>query len=72
MQGRIITHPIAPYALAWPANGFIFAAGCDRNVTVYDREGKLYKQFDYPSEKEFTIAVSSPSGQAVALGSYDR
>ncbi|XP_073968518.1 intraflagellar transport protein Oseg2 isoform X1 [Rhodnius prolixus] len=71
-QGRIITHPIAPYALAWPANGFIFAAGCDRNVTVYDREGKLYKQFDYPSEKEFTIAVSSPSGQAVALGSYDR
>lgn len=64
-------HPVAPYALAWPT-GFILAAGCDRRVTIYERDGQTYKQFDYSNEKEFDVACCSPSGQAVAVGSYDR
>ncbi|XP_075225811.1 intraflagellar transport protein Oseg2 [Lycorma delicatula] len=70
-QGRILMHPVAPYALAWPT-GFILAAGCDRRVTIYERDGQTYKQFDYPNEKEFDVACCSPSGQAVAVGSFDR
>ena len=38
--------------------------------------GKLVQQFDYSKEeeeeKEFMCAVSSPSGQSVVLGSFDR
>ncbi|CAH1397619.1 unnamed protein product [Nezara viridula] len=71
-QGRVVSHNCPPYALAWPGGGFVIAAGCDRRVTVYDREGRLYHQFDYPNEKEFTVATCSPSGQAVIVGSYDR
>lgn len=72
-QGRVTTHPTPPYALAWPLN-HILAAGCDRKVILYDREGKALRVFDYSreDEKEFTVACSSPSGQAVVLGSFDR
>lgn len=71
-QGRVVVHSCPPYALASPGGGFITAAGCDQRVSVYDRDGRLYRQFDYPNEKEFTIAASSPSGQAVVIGSFDR
>ncbi|KAL0271339.1 UNVERIFIED_CONTAM: hypothetical protein PYX00_008457 [Menopon gallinae] len=72
-QGRVTTHSTAPYALAWPLN-HILAAGCDRKVILYDRDGKPLRIFDYSreDEREFTFACSSPSGQAVVLGSYDR
>ncbi|KAL1129294.1 hypothetical protein AAG570_013823, partial [Ranatra chinensis] len=70
-QGRIAVHSSPPYALCWPA-GFVFACGCDRRIAVYERDGRLHKQFDYPTEKEFTVACSSPSGQAVAVGSFNR
>ncbi|RZF39607.1 hypothetical protein LSTR_LSTR001128 [Laodelphax striatellus] len=70
-QGRLLVHPVPPYALAWPI-GFVVAAGCDRKVTIYDRDGRQNKQFDYPNEKEFETACCSPSGQAVAVASYDR
>ncbi|XP_039285389.1 intraflagellar transport protein 172 homolog [Nilaparvata lugens] len=70
-QGRLLVHPVPPYALAWPI-GFVVAAGCDRKVTIYDRDGRQSKQFDYPNEKEFETACCSPSGQAVAVASYDR
>ncbi len=35
----------------------------------------MLQQFDYtrdPNEKEFSVACSSPSGQTVILGSYNR
>ncbi|KAK7792281.1 hypothetical protein R5R35_013312 [Gryllus longicercus] len=73
-QGRVVTHPVPPYALAWPV-GHTVAAGCDLRVAVYNREGQIAKQFDYSrdeKEKEFTVACCSPSGQAVMVGSFDR
>ncbi|XP_014243162.1 intraflagellar transport protein 172 homolog [Cimex lectularius] len=71
-QCRVVMHTTPPYALAWPTGGFVLAAGCDRKVAVYDTDGHLFKQFDYANEKEFTVAACSPSGQAVAVGSFNR
>lgn len=37
--------------------------------------GKVQQQFDYSkddSEKEFTVSATSPSGQTVVVGSFDR
>uniref|UniRef100_A0A0X3PJC6 Intraflagellar transport protein 172 homolog n=1 Tax=Schistocephalus solidus TaxID=70667 RepID=A0A0X3PJC6_SCHSO len=73
-QGKIVTHSVPPFALAWSGSA-IFAAGCDRRIFIYGRDGKVQQQFDYSkdvSEKEFTIAACSPSGQAVAVGSYNK
>ncbi|KAJ8919865.1 hypothetical protein NQ315_006394 [Exocentrus adspersus] len=73
-QGRIALHSVPPYALAWP-QGHIFVAGCDKRVSVYNNHGKLVKNFDYikhTDEHDFTVAACSPSGQAVAIGSFDR
>ncbi|XP_076029417.1 intraflagellar transport protein Oseg2 isoform X2 [Oratosquilla oratoria] len=73
-QGKIISHPVSPYALTWAANNIIIA-GCDKRVVVYTKTGKMTQQFDFSrdtTEREFTTAVSSPSGQAVVIGSYDR
>ena len=51
------------------------AAGCDKRVIVYTKDGKLIQQIDYTkeaNEKEFTVAACSPSGQTVVIGSYNR
>lgn len=67
-------HPCPPYALAWGANS-IMVGGCDKKVVAYGREGHLLQTFDYSrdrTEREFTVAVTSPSGQSVVFGSYDR
>ena len=37
--------------------------------------GRILQNFDYSrddDEKEFTVAICSPSGQSVVVGSYDR
>ncbi|CAK9818338.1 Intraflagellar transport protein 172 homolog [Anthophora plagiata] len=72
-SGRICTHSVPAYALAWP-HSHILAAGCDRRVTFYDSRGKLVKNFDYSreNEKEIAVACCSPSGQSVAIGSWDK
>ncbi|CAH0547356.1 unnamed protein product [Brassicogethes aeneus] len=73
-QGRIILHSVPPYALAWP-QGYVFVGGCDKRVSVYNNNGKLAKNFDYSknmTEYDLNLAVCSPSGQAVAIGSFDR
>ncbi|XP_050306348.1 intraflagellar transport protein 172 homolog [Anthonomus grandis grandis] len=73
-QGRAALHSVPPFALAW-AHGYIFAAGCDKRVCVYSNTGKTVKTFDYSrdnEESDFGCAISSPSGQAVTLGSFDR
>lgn len=73
-QGKLLTHPCPPYALAWGANSIV-VGGCDKKVVAYGREGHVLQNFDYsrdPSEREFTVAVTSPSGQSVVLGSFDR
>ncbi|PIK55820.1 putative intraflagellar transport protein [Apostichopus japonicus] len=73
-QGKLATHPCPPYALAWAGNSIV-AGGCDKRVVMYTRDGKILQQFDYNQEKdehEFTVAVSSPSGQSAVVGSYNR
>ncbi|CAL8090514.1 unnamed protein product [Calicophoron daubneyi] len=73
-QGKLTVHPTAPYALAW-AGPTILAGGCDRRIYVYGRDGRILQQFDYSrsdTEKEFSVATSSPSGQAAAFGSFNR
>ncbi|KAM3602576.1 uncharacterized protein V6R79_006682 [Siganus canaliculatus] len=73
-QGKVLVHPCPPYALAWGANS-IMVGGCDRKVVAYGREGHVLQTFDYTrdrSEKEITVAATSPSGQSVVFGSFDR
>ncbi|XP_064219829.1 uncharacterized protein LOC135269632 [Aotus nancymaae] len=70
-QGKLINHPCPPYALAWATNS-IMAAGCDRRIIAYGKEGHVLQSFDYsrdPQEREFTTAVASPGGQSIVLGS---
>ncbi|XP_058988396.1 intraflagellar transport protein 172 homolog isoform X1 [Mustela lutreola] len=74
MKGKSVIHPCPPYALAWATNSIV-AAGCDRRIVVYGKEGHVLQTFDYsrdPQEREFTTAAASPGGQSVVLGSYDR
>ncbi|KAM9354646.1 intraflagellar transport protein 172 homolog isoform 1-T1 [Pholidichthys leucotaenia] len=73
-QGKLLVHLCPPYALAWGANS-IMVGGCDKKVVAYGREGQVLQTFDYSrdqTEREFTVAVTSPSGQSVVFGSYDR
>lgn len=73
-QGKIISHPVPPYAVAWTNNNIIIA-GCDKRIVMYNKGGKINQQFDYSrdaTEREFSAAVTSPSGQALVIGSYDR
>ena len=50
------------------------AAGCDKKVFAYGRDGRIQQQFDYSreDEHEFTNAICSPGGQSIVFGSYDR
>ncbi len=60
--------------MAWGTNSII-VAGCDKKIVAYGKEGHVLQTFDYSrdrSEKEFTVAASSPSGQSIVVGSYDR
>lgn len=72
-QGKILTSSSPPYALAWTLN-HIVVAGCDKRVSIYEKDGKFLRTIDYSREDEkgFTVACCSPSGQAVAVGSFDR
>ncbi|MEE6527893.1 hypothetical protein FKM82_029611, partial [Ascaphus truei] len=73
-QGKLVTHSCPPYALAW-ASSSIVAGGCDKKLVAYGKEGQVIQTFDYsrdPTEREFTAAATSPSGQSVVIGSYDR
>ncbi|KAI4488597.1 hypothetical protein M0802_011487 [Mischocyttarus mexicanus] len=73
-SGRVCTHNVPAYALAW-SQAHIMAAGCDKKITFYESHGKLVKTFDYSkdnSEKEMTVACCSPSGQSIAIGSWNR
>ena len=73
-QGKVVVHSISPYAMCWTSN-HIVVGGSDKKIVFYSHEGSVAQQFDYfrdPTEKEFTVMCCSPSGQAVAVGSYDR
>ncbi|KAK0173296.1 hypothetical protein PV328_006513 [Microctonus aethiopoides] len=73
-SGRILTHGVPAYALAWP-QGHICAGGCDKRFVFYDSHGKIIKSFDYSrdtNDKEISVACCSPSGQSVAVGSWNK
>ena len=72
-QGQLVRHSCPPYALSWGSS--IMAAGCDKRIVAYGKEGHILQNFDYSKdedEKEFGVAVSSPSGQSIVIGSFDR
>ena len=74
LQGKICVHSCPPYALAWASNAIV-AAGCDKRIVAFGRDGRVMQHFDYRTdedEREFTTAITSPSGQSVVIGSYDR
>ena len=67
-------HCCPPYALAYTSHGLI-AAGCDKRIIAYGRDGRNFQHFDYSREEdenEFTTAICSPSGLSVVFGSFDR
>ncbi|XP_018787824.1 PREDICTED: intraflagellar transport protein 172 homolog [Bactrocera latifrons] len=71
-SGRLVQHPVPPFALAWPQGGFC-AGGCDQKIIFYDTVGRPVRSFDYSrNDREITVAAASPNGQAVAFGSYDK
>ena len=73
-SGRVLTHGVPAYALVW-AQSHILAGGCDKKLTCYDTHGKVVKVFDYSrdaNDKELSIACCSPSGQSVAVGSWNK
>ena len=68
----IVRHNCAPFAMTWA--GSIVVAGCDNQVVFYDEDGGEESVFDYGKErtcKEFTCAISNPTGDAVVLGNFD-
>ena len=70
---ELCRHSCVPYALAW--GEAVCAAGNDQMVTFYDKEGMELQRFDYSrdeSEKEFVCAAFNPSGETVAVGSFNR
>lgn len=44
-------------------------------IDLFSAIGRILQSFDYSKdddENEFTTAISSPSGQSIVIGSYDR
>ncbi|KAL7308007.1 hypothetical protein TKK_0000095 [Trichogramma kaykai] len=74
-SGRVLTHPSPVYALAWPQS-HIVAAGADKRLVFYDAQrGKSVKVVDYGkdvTEHEMSVACCSPSGQSIAVGSWNK
>ncbi len=73
LQSKLVQHPCIPYCLSWGES--VLAAGNDHKIIFYDTKGQIVQKFDYThdtSEKEYTVAEFSPSGQSVVVGSFDR
>ncbi|KAF1773853.1 WD40/YVTN repeat-like-containing domain [Phytophthora cactorum] len=52
----------------------IVAAGNDRRVSFYDKDGAQLRTFDYSSDEkcgEFTCSVFNPTGESVVVGNFD-
>ena len=68
----IARHSCIPFSLAW--GGSIVVAGNDRQITFYDEDGGEEGTFDHSNDsncREFTAAVSNPTGDAIVLGNYN-
>ena len=61
--------------MTWGVSGSILAAGNDYRVVFYNDIGKKLQNFDYSKDdqlKEFTICRVSPSGDAIAVGNFNK
>jgi len=71
---KFAQHACPPYALAWGAS--VLAAGGDKRVVFYDSYGNERRTFDYGADesevKDFTVAASNPSGQAIVVGNFNQ
>ena len=73
-SGRIINLNSPAYCLGWTKKNIVLACS-DKRIILYDVSGKLIKIFDYSKafdEKEFTALCCSPSGQSIAVGSWNK
>ncbi|OQS01442.1 intraflagellar transport protein [Achlya hypogyna] len=71
-QTKIVIHSCVPYALSW--GEAIVAAGNDRKVAFYDKDGGLVRSFDYASDDkcgEFTTSVFNPTGDSCVVGNFN-
>jgi intraflagellar transport protein 172 len=69
---KIATHSCVPYALSWGEG--IVAAGNDRRVTFYDKDGGIQRTFDFSNDDkvgEFTCSVFNPTGDSVVVGNFN-
>ncbi|DBA03525.1 TPA: hypothetical protein N0F65_011426 [Lagenidium giganteum] len=69
---KIAVHSCVPYALSWGES--IVAAGNDRKVTFYDRDGGVMRTFDYSNDDkcgEFTASTFNPTGDSVVVGNFN-
>jgi intraflagellar transport protein 172 len=68
----IVRHPTPAFALAWGTS--VVVGGNDKTVTFYDEDGGEEHSFDYgksESCRDFTTAVSNPTGDGVVLGNFN-
>lgn len=68
----IVRHGCIPFALCWGAS--IAVAGNDSVVSFYDEDGGVEDSFEHSSSpecKEFTVAATNPTGDAVVVGNFD-
>ncbi|KAG2781071.1 Intraflagellar transport protein [Phytophthora cactorum] len=71
-HAKLVVHSCVPYALSWGES--IVAAGNDRRVSFYDKDGAQLRTFDYSSDEkcgEFTCSVFNPTGESVVVGNFD-
>lgn len=70
---RCITkHSCVPFALAWGSS--IVVAGNDCQIRFYDEDGGEEYSFDHSRDvgcREFTCAISNPTGDSIVLGNFD-
>lgn len=68
----IARHPCVPFCLSWGQS--IIVAGNDQMITFYDEYGGEENTFDHSGTsdvKEFTSAVTNPTGDTVVLGNFN-
>jgi intraflagellar transport protein 172 len=68
----IARHSCVPFALAWGTS--ISVAGNNNMVVFYDEDGGEEQTFDMsnnPECKEFTVAASNPTGDAIVMGNFN-
>lgn len=68
----IARHPCVPFSLAWGQS--IVVAGNDCQIVFYDEDGGEEHTFDHadkPECREFTSAVTNPTGDTVVLGNFN-